>query len=127
MRMDFEDVFVSADDMYQIMQRIYAVLVSPRCFVLVSMRGGLTTSFGDTGALRASAISCALAVTLPLREWICLIASLRLRCLPCLGSAAFALPSDQETWFSLRGCLFSLLLLFIGLCGLDCFPFACSS
>src|SRR2546430_9284 len=80
-----------------------------------AMGGSHTMSFGDTGALRASAISCALAATLPLREWIRLIASLRLRCLLCLGSTPFAVPSVQaalrEYHFALGGLLFSLLFL----------------
>ena len=45
---------------------------------------GLTMSLTDMGAFNASAISCALALTLPFLVLIVRIASLRLFCLPCL-------------------------------------------
>ena len=46
-------------------------------------------SFTDTGAFRASAISWAFALTLALLVRIVLKASLRLFCLPCLGTISF--------------------------------------
>ena len=45
---------------------------------------GLTMSLTDMGAFSASAISCALALTLPFLVLIVRIASLRLFCRPCL-------------------------------------------
>src|SRR5437764_494469 len=74
--MDFEDVFVKADVVYQIMQRICnsrQISSHPLCAHLERS----TINLGEIGALRASAISCALALTLALRPFIVLNASLR--------------------------------------------------
>ena len=46
-------------------------------------RAELTTSFMETGAFKASAISCAFALTLPFLLRIVLMASLRLFWRPC--------------------------------------------
>lgn len=64
-KMDFEDVLVSADVRYQIIQR--------------------PINRYETGARRASANSCALALILPLRARIVVIASLILFRGRCLG------------------------------------------
>lgn len=72
LRMDFEDVFVKALDMYHIIQRIYDYQ-----YWLSKREGGLRTiNLGDTGAFRASESSCTLALTLPFRVRIILRASL---------------------------------------------------
>lgn len=62
----------------------------------------LTISFTETGALSASAISWALALTLARRVLMVLRASLRLFCLPCLVPPT-ALPLPHRGPVSLRG------------------------
>src|SRR5579859_2232394 len=65
---------------------------------------GCTMSLGETGTFSASAISCALALTLALRPLIVLMASLRLFCRPCLVFVVLATPLVQSEYFSFRGC-----------------------
>jgi hypothetical protein len=77
-KMDFEDVLVSAEKKYQMIQSIYM-------HQHMNIEAGLerhTINLGDTGAFKASAISAALALTLALLVLIVLRASLRLFCLP---------------------------------------------
>lgn len=77
-------------------------------------------SFGESGALSASAISCAFWLTLPLRVRIVLKASLRLFWRPCLVEEdAFTAPNLA----SFRGCHLSvgivLPLAWLGLADRD--------
>lgn len=76
----FEEVFVRAEERYQIMQSVYV-----HQHTVKSGNGNWrpTISFGDTGAFRAPAISWAFALTLPFRERMVLNASVKLFCLPC--------------------------------------------
>ena len=78
--MVFEEVFVRAEERYQIMQSVYDNQHTAK-----SGNGNWrpTISFGDTGAFRAPAISWAFALTLPFRERMVLNASVKLFCLPC--------------------------------------------
>jgi len=78
LRIDFEDVFVRALDMYQTMQRIYEQVHQHWSSVMEELR---TINLGETGAFKASDISCTLALTLPFRVRIVLNASLKLFCL----------------------------------------------
>lgn len=81
LRIDFDDVFVSADDVYQSRHRICEkVSLLANQFYLKYFAH--TTSFGEMGAFNASAISWAFWLKLPLRVRIVRIASLRLFCLP---------------------------------------------
>jgi len=75
-----------------------------------------TMSLKEIGAFKASAISCALALTLPLRVLIVLIASLRLGCLLCRDSpdGTVAWPLSQAMWLSLRCCHLSPYRLPLG-------------
>lgn len=59
-------------------------------------------SLADTGALSASAISCALALMLPRRPLMVLIASLKLFWRPCLVPVP-AFPLPQRDPLSFRG------------------------
>ena len=61
----------------------------------------LTTSLGLTGALRASAISCAFWLMLPLLIRIVRMASLRLFCLPCRVECADGRPAPRGHWLLL--------------------------
>lgn len=81
LRIVLEDVFVSAELMYQTRQRTWAFHQRVLCR---HCAGEVTMSFTETGAFKASAISAALAVTLPFLVLIVLIASLMLFCRPCL-------------------------------------------
>jgi hypothetical protein len=81
LRIDLEDVLVRALEKYQMMQSVYSRLSA---IEIISCIGGLRTiSLGDTGAFRASDISCTFWLTLPLLVRIVLKASLKLFCLPC--------------------------------------------
>lgn len=75
-KMDLEEVFVRADEVYHNRHRII--------------------SFGETGARRASAISWAFWLTLPLRPLIVRIASVRLFCRLCPRGAVDQPLSDFE-------------------------------
>ena len=65
----------------------------------------------ETGAFKASAISCAFALTLPFLVRMIRIASLRLFCRLCIGPGPTACPfaSPQATWLALRCCHRSVL------------------
>ena len=65
-------------------------------------------SFGDSGALSASAISCAFWLTLPLRVLIVLKASLKLFCRPCLVDGPDVEPFENPNLPSLRDCHLSV-------------------
>jgi hypothetical protein len=70
------------------------------------MKGLRTINLGETGAFRASDISCTLALTLALRVRIVLNASLKLFCLLCPFPPVvcpFA-QADLPSELSLRGC-----------------------
>jgi hypothetical protein len=79
-KMVFEEVFVRAEEKYQIMQSVYD---HQHTVKLGDGNWMPTISFGDTGAFRAPAISWALALTLPFRERMVRNASVKLFCLPC--------------------------------------------
>jgi hypothetical protein len=102
-KMLFEEVLVRADERYQIMQSVYDHQHT------VKFGGddwGRTISFGDTGAFKAPAISCAFALTLPFRERMVLNASVKLFCLPCTLPVGWyaALPVQDVGIGSLRVC-----------------------
>lgn len=88
LRMDLEDVFVRAEDVYHARQRIYSHDNPSELFLFrfplrQLKRDKHTMSFGERGALKASASSCAFWLTLPLRERIVRKASPRLFCRVC--------------------------------------------
>lgn len=75
-------------------------------------------SLGESGALSASASSCAFWLTLPLRVRIVLKASLRLFWRPCLVEGPEAEPLMPPNLASLRGCHLSPGMVL---------PFACAA
>jgi hypothetical protein len=81
LRMAFEEVLVRALDIYQMMQSIY---ILNQHLYLYCEEGLRTINLGETGAFKASPISCTLAVTLAFLVLIVLKASLKLFCLLCL-------------------------------------------
>lgn len=103
--MDLEDVFVSAEVMYQTTQRPYKRVHTTSAKRTTVRRGNTrawncahTMSLYETGALSASAISCALALTL--RVLIVPMVSLKL-----LRGRCFApIPSPRGIDAVLRGC-----------------------
>lgn len=99
MRIALEEVFDSTDVVYHTPQssfRKYQPCLGWVCWSESALR---TTSFGESGAFKASAISCAFWLTLPPRVRIVVIASLKLFCLPCLAT-----PLAQCILLSFRGC-----------------------
>jgi hypothetical protein len=72
----------------------------------------LTISLGDSGALSASAISCAFWLTLPLRVLIVLKASLKLFCRPCRVDGPDMEPFEYPYLPSLRDCHLSVCIGF---------------
>jgi hypothetical protein len=103
LRMAFEDVLVRALDMYQIMQSIYILNQHLNLFCEEGLR---TINLGETGAFKASPISCTFAVTLAFLVRMVLKASLKLFCLLCLppvlGGPLFH--PDPLSILSLLGC-----------------------
>lgn len=100
-RMDFEDVLVRALDMYHIMQRIYDFDQHWQIGVLKGV--SRTINLGETGAFKASEISCTLALTLALLVRIVLNASLKLFCLLCPAVVCPFAQDDLPNELSLRG------------------------
>lgn len=103
-RMDLDEVFVSADDMYHMRHRIYRPcqlsVLSSDCAPKVAH----TMSLNDTGAFSASAISWAFALTLALLVRIVLNASLKLFCLPCLDTISLSCLLAHNDSPSFRSC-----------------------
>jgi hypothetical protein len=85
-------------------ERRVAVIIQSYAFGILRWRL-LTTNFGDTGALSASAISCAFWVTLPPLVRTVLIASLKLFCRPCLApGGGYTVPLIRWALLLLLGC-----------------------
>lgn len=100
-KIDLDEVFVSADEAYHIRHRICVAQHQVSTCTWYSLLGTRqierTMSFGETGARRASAISWAFWLTLPLRPLIVRMASVRLFCLVCPRDAVDQLLSCFET------------------------------
>lgn len=100
-KMDLDEVFVSAEEAYHNTQRIcvahHQVSTSTRDSLLGIRWNGRTMSLGDMGARSASAISWAFWLTLPLRPLIVRMASVRLFWRLCPRDAADQPLSCLET------------------------------
>lgn len=116
LRMVFEEVLVRAELKYQIRQSTWYGCQ----LVHVSMPKSPTEILRDTGALSASAISCAFSLTLVLLIRMLLKALLILLCLPfSLGPTTLRWPSPHARWLSFRACHPSLCSTPFGFAGLN--------
>lgn len=116
LRMVFEEVLVRAELKYQIRQSTYYGCQ----LVHVSMPKSPTEILRDTGALSASAISCAFSLTLALLIRMFLKALLILLCLPfSLGPTTLRWSSPHARWLSFRACHPSLCSTPFGFAGLN--------
>ena len=116
LRMVFEEVLVRAELKYQIRQSTWYGCQ----LVHVPMPKSPTEILRDTGALSASAISCAFSLTLALLIRMFLKALLILLCRPfSLGPMTLRWPSPQARWLSFRACQPSLCSTPFGFPGLN--------
>lgn len=116
LRMVFEEVLVRAELKYQIRQSTWYGCQ----LVHVSIPKSPTEILRDTGALSASAISCAFSLTLAFLSRICLKALPILLCRPfSLVPTTLRWPSPHARWLSFRACHPSLCSTPFDFPGLD--------